>query len=196
MEPASAHYETPIDVPDHWRNLLADYPQYNGNKLSDAVASSALAEQRRTHLPKIPLAIGRQANDTKNRYIPVPGEVLEMYRQYRRRHPLRQRPSVREGSRDLVARIYYKYEGGNISGSHKLNTALAQAYYYREGGGAACRHRYRGRPVGQRSSPSPVHASASKCTVFMPPRLVAAETDAADHDGALRRPASRKSRAS
>jgi tryptophan synthase beta chain len=80
---------------------------------------------------QVPASLIRQELD-RRRLIPIPEEVLERYRQWRPT-PLRR---AREFERALGTgcRIYYKYEGVNISGSHKLNTAVAQAYYYRRAG--------------------------------------------------------------
>lgn len=68
-----------------------------------------------------------QELNTSDRYIPIPEPVRDFYKMYR------PSPLVRayylEKALDTPARIYYKYEGGNTSGSHKLNSAIAQAYY-------------------------------------------------------------------
>jgi tryptophan synthase beta chain len=165
MEPAPSVLETPaIEVPRSWRNLLADYPQYNQNKLSEAVAGTAV-NSRTTHLPKMPLAIGRQSYDTVNRYIRIPEEVLEMYRQYRPT-PLR-RAHAFEKALGTSARIYYKYEGVNISGSHKLNSAIAQAYYYKKAG---VQHVVTGTGAGQWGSAIAFACArfGLECTIFMP----------------------------
>ena len=64
------------------------------------------------------------------------------------------------------AKIYYKFEGNNTSGSHKLNSAIAQAYYAKKQGLKGRDHRDRSRPVGHR----PVHgllptwAWTARCT--------------------------------
>jgi tryptophan synthase beta chain len=79
-----------------------------------------------------PLALARQSINTADRFIPIPDEVLDLYAQYRPT-PLR-RAARLEQHLDANARIYYKYEGANLTGSHKLNTALAQAYYYANAG--------------------------------------------------------------
>jgi tryptophan synthase beta chain len=74
----------------------------------------------------------KQELDTTNRYLDIPGPLMDFYRMYR------PSPLVRayclEKELDTPARIYYKYEGGNTSGSHKLNSAIAQAYYAKEQG--------------------------------------------------------------
>ena len=64
-------------------------------------------------------------NDTA--YLDIPHEILNFYKMYR------PSPLVRayclEKKLDTPAKIYYKFEGNNTSGSHKLNSAIAQAYY-------------------------------------------------------------------
>jgi tryptophan synthase beta chain len=165
MEPVPV-VETPaVEVPRNWRNLLADYPQYNQNKLAEAVAVHTAVNSQTTHLPKMPLAIGRQSYDTVNRYIRIPEEVLEMYRQYRPT-PLR-RALAFEKALGTTARIYYKFEGVNISGSHKLNSAIAQAYYYKKAG---VQHVVTGTGAGQWGSAIAFACArfGLECTIFMP----------------------------
>ena len=74
----------------------------------------------------------RQELDNDTPYIPIPQPVLDFYRMYR------PSPLVRayclEKYLDTPAHIYYKFEGNNTSGSHKLNSAIAQAYYAKEQG--------------------------------------------------------------
>ena len=78
------------------------------------------------------MSLARQSINTADRFIPIPDEVLDLYAQYR---PTPLRRAVRLEERlGANARIYYKYEGANLTGSHKLNTALAQAYYYSRAG--------------------------------------------------------------
>jgi tryptophan synthase beta chain len=161
--PSIESVATPVEVPRNWRNLLADYPQFNHNKLPEPVArrfSNHLA-----HLPKMPLAIARQSYDTAHRYIPIPDEVLELYRQYRPT-PLR-RARAFEEALGTESRIYYKFEGVNISGSHKLNTAVAQAYYYKKAG---VQHVVTGTGAGQWGSAIAFACArfGLECTVFMP----------------------------
>lgn len=64
--------------------------------------------------------------------IEIPQEVMELYRLYRPSALIRAKRL--EKFLDTPAHIYYKYEGGNTSGSHKLNTAIAQAYYNKKEG--------------------------------------------------------------
>ncbi|MDR1247514.1 MAG: TrpB-like pyridoxal phosphate-dependent enzyme [Clostridiales Family XIII bacterium] len=70
--------------------------------------------------------VKQELND-KDRYIEIPTPVLDFYKMYRPSPLVRAR--FLEKALGTPARIYYKYEGGNTSGSHKLNSAIAQAYY-------------------------------------------------------------------
>jgi tryptophan synthase beta chain len=119
-------------LPTHWFNILHDRPQY----VTSAVSRSRLAEEAKAAgqgaLLQQPLSLARQSMNTADRLIPIPDEVLDLYAQYRPT-PLR-RAARLEQHLDANARIYYKYEGANLTGSHKLNTALAQAYYYSQAG--------------------------------------------------------------
>jgi tryptophan synthase beta chain len=74
----------------------------------------------------------RQELNASDRYIDIPGELIDFYRMYRP-SPL-VRAHFLEKALDTPARIYYKYEGNNTSGSHKLNSAIAQAYYAKQQG--------------------------------------------------------------
>ena len=74
----------------------------------------------------------RQELDNDDREIPIPQEILDFYKMYR------PSPLVRayclEKALGTPAKIYYKFEGNNTSGSHKLNSAIAQAYYAKQQG--------------------------------------------------------------
>ena len=76
--------------------------------------------------------LARQELDDTTPYIPIPQEILDFYKMYR------PAPLVRayclEKLLNTPAKIYYKFEGNNTSGSHKLNSAIAQAYYAKEQG--------------------------------------------------------------
>jgi len=119
-------------LPTHWFNILHDRPQY----VTSAVSRSRLAGPVKAAGPgallQQPLALARQSINTADRFIPIPREVLDLYAQYRPT-PLRRAARLEERL-GANARIYYKYEGANLTGSHKLNTALAQAYYYAQAG--------------------------------------------------------------
>ena len=76
--------------------------------------------------------LAKQELNSTDRFIDIPGPVMDFYKMYR------PSPLVRayclEKTLDTPARIYYKYEGGNTSGSHKLNSAIVQAYFAKEQG--------------------------------------------------------------
>ena len=76
--------------------------------------------------------LARQEVDEDTAYFPIPDEILSFYKMYR------PAPLVRayclEEKLKTPAKIYYKFEGNNTSGSHKLNSAIAQAYYAKKQG--------------------------------------------------------------
>jgi tryptophan synthase beta chain len=119
-------------LPTHWFNILHDRPHY----VTTALSRSRLAglEDMAGHGLQLqqPFSLARQSLNTADRYIPIPDEIIDLYAQYR---PTPLRRAVRLEERlGVNARIYYKYEGANLVGSHKLNTALAQTYYYARAG--------------------------------------------------------------
>ncbi len=151
-------------VPTHWRNLLADFPDLQSGT-SDTLHDSKRLSADLSYLPKMPLSLGRQSRDTENRYHRIPEEVLALYRLYRPT-PLRRARNF-EQRINTGARIYYKFEGTNISGSHKLNSAIAQGYYYKKAG---VEHVVTGTGAGQWGT-AIAYACAHfglTCTIFMP----------------------------
>lgn len=74
----------------------------------------------------------RQEMDSQTRYVDIPGPVMDYYKTYRP-SPLCRAYHL-EKALDTPAKIYYKFEGSNTSGSHKLNSAVAQAYYAKQQG--------------------------------------------------------------
>ena len=74
----------------------------------------------------------RQELDDTTAYFPIPDEIRDFYKMYR------PAPLIRayclEEKMQTPAKIYYKFEGNNTSGSHKLNSAIAQAYYAKKQG--------------------------------------------------------------
>jgi tryptophan synthase beta chain len=115
-------------IPEHWYNILADAP---------AAATPGLHPGTHEPLgpddlaPLFPLDLIMQEVSTE-RYIEIPEQVRTLYRQYRPTPLFRAR--LLERALDTPAHIYYKYEGVSPAGSHKLNTALAQAYYNKKAG--------------------------------------------------------------
>lgn len=111
------------DIPKQWYNIVADMPNKPGPSYSPVTGKLATFDEMKVIFPK-EIIMQEMSNE---RFIDIPAEVREMFRQWR--------PSPLYRARNLEkklgtpARIYYKYEGVNATGSHKLNTALAQAYY-------------------------------------------------------------------
>jgi tryptophan synthase beta chain len=151
-------------IPTHWFNILHDRPQYVTSAVSRSRLAAAAKAAGQGTLLQQPLSLARQSINTADRFIPIPGEVLDLYAQYR---PTPLRRAVRlEEHLGANARIYYKYEGANLTGSHKLNSALAQAYYYARAG---VRHIVTGTAAGQWGTALAYACQVMnlRCTVFM-----------------------------
>ena len=88
----------------------------------------------------------KQEVDSTNRFIDIPDGVLDFYKMFRP-SPLIRAYNL-EKTLGTPARIYYKFEGNNTSGSHKLNSAAAQTYYAKQQGITSLTHRNRSRAVG------------------------------------------------
>jgi len=151
-------------LPTHWFNILHDRPQYVASALPRARLAGLENTAGHGLLLQQPFSLARQSFNTADRLIPIPDEVLDLYAQYR---PTPLRRAVRLEERlDVNARIYYKYEGANLTGSHKLNTALAQAYYYARAG---VKHIVTGTAAGQWGTALAYACQLMNlsCTVFM-----------------------------
>ena len=115
------------DIPDHWYNVTADLPQ----PMPPALGADGKPLTPDGLAAIFPMSLIEQEVSAE-RWIPIPEEVREYYRLWR--------PSPLYRARRLEqvlgtpARIYYKYEGVSPAGSHKPNTAVAQAWYNREAG--------------------------------------------------------------
>ena len=116
------------DIPEHWYNIVADMPNKPLPPLHPAthepIGPEALA-------PLFPMELIKQ-EVSADPWIEIPDEVRDIYRLWRptplyRAHRL-------EKVLDTPAKIYYKYEGVSPAGSHKPNTAVAQAYYNKQEG--------------------------------------------------------------
>jgi tryptophan synthase beta chain len=114
-----------MNVPESWYNILADLDFTLPPDLPPETPPSAGIN------PQVPLSLARQEM-SRQPSIAIPDTVRELYGQWRPT-PLRRARSF-EKALGTRARIYWKYEGGNLTGSHKLNTAIAQAYYYKKAG--------------------------------------------------------------
>ncbi len=115
-------------TPKDWYNLTADLPSPPPPPLHPGTGQPIGPDDL---APLFPMAlIGQEVS--MERTIEIPGPVRDIYRQWRptalhRAHRL-------EAALDTPARIYYKYEGVSPAGSHKPNTAVAQAFYNKEAG--------------------------------------------------------------
>ncbi|MBK8451821.1 MAG: TrpB-like pyridoxal phosphate-dependent enzyme [Thiofilum sp.] len=110
-------------MPKDWYNLAADLPV----PLPPVLHPGTLQPITGADLaPLFPMAIIQQEVSTE-RYIPIPEEVRQVFRQWRPTPLFRAR--VLEKALDTPAKIYYKYEGVSPAGSHKPNTAIPQAFY-------------------------------------------------------------------
>jgi tryptophan synthase beta chain len=116
------------DIPDQWYNILADLPGPMAPPLNPQTHNPVGPEDLAAIFPDALIA----QEVSSERYIDIPDEVLQYYRQWRPSPVYRARRL--EKALDTPAHIYYKYEGTSPVGSHKLNTAIAQAYYNREAG--------------------------------------------------------------
>jgi len=113
-------------IPTQWYNLRADMPEPPEPM---RLANGKIAEASDIS-PVFCDALVEQELDDKTAYFDIPEGVREMYKVYRP-SPLCRAYNL-ERYLNTPARIYYKFEGNNTSGSHKLNSALAQAYYAKE----------------------------------------------------------------
>ena len=116
------------ELPTQWYNIAADMPNKPMPPLHPGTRQPLGPDDL---APLFPRALIEQEM-TQDRFVDIPGEVLDAYRLYR--------PSPLFRARNLEkllnspARIFYKYEGGSPSGSHKPNTAIPQAYYNKKEG--------------------------------------------------------------
>lgn len=111
------------DMPRYWYNVLADLP-FKLDPPLDPKTKQPISPQALSAIFPEPLI---EQEVSEKREIPIPEPVLREYAVYRPT-PL-YRASYLEEYLQTPARIYYKYEGASPTGSHKTNTALAQAYF-------------------------------------------------------------------
>lgn len=117
-------YLTEEQMPKAWYNLRADMKEQPDPIINPATGKPASEQDL---YPIFCKELAHQEMDSKTRYFEIPEPVLEMYKIYRP-SPLIRAYNL-EKELKTPARIYYKFEGNNTSGSHKLNSAIAQAYY-------------------------------------------------------------------
>ena len=125
-------YKTYLDeseMPKQWYNLRADMKNKPAPLLNPGTLKPMTAEELSVVFCD---ELVKQELDDTTPYFDIPEEILEFYKMYR------PSPLVRayclEKALGTPAKIYYKFEGNNTSGSHKLNSAIAQAYYAKKQG--------------------------------------------------------------
>ena len=117
------------EMPKAWYNVRADMI----HKPAPLLNPKTLQPMTEDELAQVFCReLAKQELDETTPYIPIPQEILDFYKMYR------PSPLVRayclEKKLETPAKIYYKFEGNNTSGSHKLNSAIAQAYYAKQQG--------------------------------------------------------------
>jgi len=116
------------EMPKQWYNILPDLPSPMSPPVSPVTGQPVTPEELGAIFP--PSLIEQEMS--QDRYIDIPEEILDIYRLWRPTPLYRARRL--EEKLGTPAKIYYKYEGGSPAGSHKLNTAVAQAYYNKKDG--------------------------------------------------------------
>ena len=117
-------YLSESEMPKSWYNVRADMKNKPDPLLNPETLKPCTAEDLEKVFCKE--LVKQELNET-DRYIDIPQEILDFYKMYRPA-PLT-RAYCLEKKLGTPAKIYYKFEGNNTSGSHKLNSAIAQAYY-------------------------------------------------------------------
>ena len=122
-------YLTEDQMPRQWYNMRADMKEQHAPYLHPGTLQPIQTEEL---YPIFCEALAKQEMNITDRFIDIPEEVQHFYKIFR------PSPVIRayelEKYLDTPARIYYKFEGNNTSGSHKLNSAAAQVYYAKEQG--------------------------------------------------------------
>ncbi|MBE6024369.1 MAG: TrpB-like pyridoxal phosphate-dependent enzyme [Cellulosilyticum sp.] len=117
------------EMPTSWYNVRADMKNKPAPILNPATLKPITVEELE---PIFCRELAQQELDDTTPYIEIPQEIRDFYKMYR------PAPLVRayclEKALGTPAKIYYKFEGNNTSGSHKLNSAIAQAYYAKKQG--------------------------------------------------------------
>ena len=117
------------EMPKEWYNVRADMKKKPAPILNPETLQPVTEDELSAIFCR---ELAKQELDDKTPYFEIPEEIRNFYRMYR------PAPLVRayclEEKLDTPAHIYYKFEGNNTSGSHKLNSAIAQAYYAKQQG--------------------------------------------------------------
>lgn len=122
-------YLSEDELPKQWYNVRADMKTKPAPMLDPGTGKPVTLEQMSAIFCT---ELAKQEFDNDTPYIDIPAEIMDFYKMYR------PAPLVRayflEKALGTPAKIYYKFEGNNTSGSHKLNSAIAQAYYAKKQG--------------------------------------------------------------
>lgn len=116
------------EMPRRWYNMVADLPTPLPPMIHPATQQPIQPEDL---APLFPLALAQQELSLE-RFVDIPEEIFDVYRLWRPTPLIRARRLER--LLDTPAEIYFKWEGGSPAGSHKPNTAVAQAYYGKQEG--------------------------------------------------------------
>lgn len=122
-------YLTDDELPKSWYNLRADMERKPEPLINPSTGNPVTYEEL-THIFTEEGA--KQELDETTKFIPIPKEVQQQYRKFRPAPLVRAKDF--EKTLGTSAKIYYKFEGNNTSGSHKLNSAIPQAYYAKKEG--------------------------------------------------------------
>ena len=122
-------YLSENEIPTSWYNLRADMKNKPAPLLNPGTLQPMTAKELEGVFCE---ELVKQELDNDTRFVEIPKEICDFYKMYR------PSPTVRayclEKELGTPAHIYYKFEGNNTSGSHKLNSAIAQAYYAKKQG--------------------------------------------------------------
>lgn len=118
-------YLTEEEMPRQWYNIRADMKEQHDPLLNPGTLQPLTKPE--DLYPVFCEELCKQEMDSKTRYFDIPEPVLEYYKMFRP-SPLIRAYNL-EKALDTPAKIYFKFEGNNTSGSHKLNAAAAMAYY-------------------------------------------------------------------
>ncbi len=117
------------EMPKQWYNVRADMKNKPAPLLNPGTLKPVTLDELK---PIFCDELAKQELDDTSKFIDIPEEIQNFYKMYR------PSPLIRayflEKALDTPAKIYYKFEGNNTSGSHKLNSAIAQAYYAKKQG--------------------------------------------------------------
>ncbi len=122
-------YLDEAELPKQWYNLRADMKNKPAPLLNPATLQPMTAQELSGVFCE---ELVKQELDETTPYIDIPQEIQDYYKTFRP-SPLMRAYNL-EKALDTPAKIYYKFEGNNTSGSHKLNSAIAQAYYAKQQG--------------------------------------------------------------